>query len=104
MPKAPVIMVCMNRETNGFVIVRYVEDKRFGADIGHGPLIRLSYEEMKHSGFSKMSQYFEEYMRLDYAEESEIKSMSNDQKKEFERQHKLVSVCLQRGSELWLDP
>jgi len=94
----------MNRETNAFVIVRYVEDKRFGADIGHGPLIRLSVQEMRHSGFSKMSQCFEEYMRLDCAEESEIKRMSDEQKKEFERKHKLMSVCLQRDSELWLDP
>jgi hypothetical protein len=103
MQKIPIVMICMHRTENKYVIIPYVEDKRFRADIGHGPLIRLSQEEMKRGGLAKVTHCFEEYMRLDTSEESEIKRMSDEQKREFERHYKLMSACLQKGSELWFE-
>src|SRR5437667_7603637 len=44
------------------------------------------------------------FLARDIPDQSEVERMSDAQKKEFEARHKLMSVSLQRGSELWLDP
>lgn len=104
MPKTPIIMVCMHRQTEAFTILRYVEDKRYCTDIGHGPFIRLTREEMRLTAVRTLSKCFKEYLMADRAEESEIKRMSDEEKRRFESEHKLLSVYLVNNAKLWLEP
>lgn len=72
--------------------------------LASGDFVRLTEEEMQHRGRSVIATCFEEFLTRDIPEQSEVERMSDAQKKEFEAQHKLMSACLQKGSELWLDP
>ena len=104
MPKIPIIMICMHRTNRSFVVIPYIEDRKLGIPLASGDFVRLSEEEMRQRGRTIVSDCFDAFLVRDVADQSEVEKMSDAQKKEFEAEHKLISACLQRGSEIWLDP
>ncbi len=104
MPSVPIVLICQHRLAHGFVIIRYVQDKALNVPVASGDFTHLEDEQMRQCGRSIVAAALTDCITQTRPEPSQLDRMNDAEKRQFEREHRLLSACVQAGSRLWLDP
>lgn len=93
----------MTRTENTFVIINQVESKQWGCVEEFGPLLHLTFENMKIRGLQMILKCLAEYPTRVKTENSELELAGAEMRKKFEREHKHIGLSLRKEKELWLE-
>jgi hypothetical protein len=67
-------------------------------------MVEHGLEEIKVDGMALMMHYLQDYASRKRTEASEFEKMTEANRLAFRKRNRLVSISLQKGTELWIDP
>jgi hypothetical protein len=100
----PGLDILLNRDEESFVVINNCVHPKLGCSTEYGSLVRMTRQEMEQDGLAVVLRSLEEYPRRQKTEKSELESLPRAAQDKFDRDHKHVSLSLQKGAELWLAP
>lgn len=100
----PGLDICMTHDGQNFVLIHNCVHPRMGCSTAYGPLERRSRREMELDGLAFVLRSLDEYPCRRKVGKSELESLPRAAQEKFDREHKHVSISLQKGTELWLAP